>query len=384
MDKPITYLLSQKNCTDCTEFYSIIGEHTDHVRAEAQDRKLYRIVNQYEEYITINNLENMRSSDEYLLEYLMIGIFWSIYIENAMALGRFFYWVSLALYNVRQSSLKPLIDPIRGVVTAVLQRQQIDEGQASLGNFVRLIKWLQATGDFNEEVERLKNWKGFFTKLSQEESLVYLQNAVDFGSWFQQCSKEKLGKYTYNVAGFSLNEYRNYRFREDAIFCGRAEVEYHLNMVGAEIMNQALYAKFSSTKEKVVLLPQCMSKNFRNGCCAKKNEADFFCTCCTADCNINLIKQIGESEGFKVRIIPHSTNFSKSLKQWQNQMHTGVVGIACILNLLTGGYEMRKLSIPSQCIFLNYCGCIKHWSRTGISTNIDVNRLSRMLSGGLG
>jgi len=144
-------------------------------------------------------------------------------------------------------------------------------------------------------------------------------------------------------------------------------------------MNRALYASFSSTKVKVVLVPQCMGKNFRNGCCAKKNEVDSSCTSCTDDCNINMIKQLGEREGFKVRIIAHSTNFSKSLKQCKNQVHTGVIGIACILNLLTGGYEMRKLNIPSQCIFLNYCGCVKHWSKKGIPTNIDVNRLSRML-----
>lgn len=250
MDKPITYLLSKTNCTDCTEFYTIVAEHTDCVRAEAQDRRLYKIINQHRKYITINNLENMRSVDEYLLEYLMIGVFWNRYIGNAQALGRFFYWISLALYNIRQSRLKPLIDFIRGFVTAVVRQHKIGEGQASFGNFVSLIKWLQATGDFNEEVERFKNWQGFFTNLSEGVSSVYLKNAIDFGHWFQKCSKEKLGKYTKNVANFSLIEYRNYRFREDAIFCGRAEVEYHLNMVGAEIMNRALCADFSNTKAK--------------------------------------------------------------------------------------------------------------------------------------
>jgi len=53
MDKPITYLLSEKDCTDCTEFYLIIGDHTDFVRTEAQDRKLYTIINQYKKYITV-------------------------------------------------------------------------------------------------------------------------------------------------------------------------------------------------------------------------------------------------------------------------------------------------------------------------------------------
>ncbi|MBK7029286.1 MAG: DUF116 domain-containing protein [Bacteroidales bacterium] len=77
-------------------------------------------------------------------------------------------------------------------------------------------------------------------------------------------------------------------------------------------------------------------------------------------------------------IIPHSSDFTRFLEKWQNQPDTSLIGVACILNLLTGGYEMKNLNISSQCIFLDYCGCKKHWNEEGIPTDLNINQLKKV------
>jgi hypothetical protein len=150
-------------------------------------------------------------------------------------------------------------------------------------------------------------------------------------------------------------------------------------MVGANIMNNAFRQEFSVTRRKIVLLPLCMSKNANRGCQARRSGLDIICMDCTADCNINEIRKIGVATGFDVRIVPHSSNFTKWLEQWKNQSHTGVVGVACVLNLLTGGYEMKGLNIPAQCVLLDYCGCQKHWCRKELPTRLGVAQLMTTL-----
>jgi uncharacterized protein len=55
------------------------------------------------------------------------------------------------------------------------------------------------------------------------------------------------------------------------------------------------------------------------------------------------------------------------------------VGVACVLNLIQGGYEMQSLGIPSQCVFLNSCSCKQHWI-SGAPTQIDFSKLVATLN----
>jgi uncharacterized protein len=66
-------------------------------------------------------------------------------------------------------------------------------------------------------------------------------------------------------------------------------------------------------------------------------------------------------EGVRVFRVPHATAFSRYLERWQKEMNVGVAAVACMLNILPGGYEMRARGIPSQCVPLDHPGCRKHW-----------------------
>jgi hypothetical protein len=59
---------------------------------------------------------------------------------------------------------------------------------------------------------------------------------------------------------------------------------------------------------------------------------------------------------------------------------TGIVGVACVLNLLSGGLKARRLGIPAQCILLDSCGCGNHWDIEGIPTVLNVDQLKIKLN----
>jgi hypothetical protein len=86
------------------------------------------------------------------------------------------------------------------------------------------------------------------------------------------------------------------------------------------------------------------------------------------------------SLGAKVYLVPHSTGFSRWLDRWQREPDTGVVAVACLLNILPGGYEMRARQIPSQCVPLDFPGCHKHWRSKAIATSLNEERLVQIVA----
>jgi hypothetical protein len=84
--------------------------------------------------------------------------------------------------------------------------------------------------------------------------------------------------------------------------------------------------------------------------------------------------------GAKVYLVPHSTGFSRWLERWQREPDTGIVAVACLLNILPGGYEMRARRIPSQCVPLDYPGCRKHWRRKAIATSLNEEQLVQIVA----
>jgi hypothetical protein len=87
---------------------------------------------------------------------------------------------------------------------------------------------------------------------------------------------------------------------------------------------------------------------------------------------------MGEKYGFGVAIITHESSFnSKGIGQTDGRL--GVVGIACVLNLIAGGWKAKALGLPAQCVLLDYCGCKNHWHDEGFPTDINLHVLGQIL-----
>jgi hypothetical protein len=201
----------------------------------------------------------------------------------------------------------------------------------------------------------------------------------EFTQWFEKRSVEVLGKYTENVESFLKNSGKFYQWREDRISCTRSRLEYHLNMVGAELLNRAFRNKYEHTNTKVVLLPGCMRGKLPNECEAKRVREGLICQGCLPECHVNQLREMGKKRGFDVYIIPHASDLSL----WgprKGRPAPGVVASACVTTLVEGGWELKRYDVPAQCVLLDYCGCKKHWHRDAIITELNIRELKRILA----
>jgi len=314
----------------------------------------------------------------------MIGLFWKKYAGYASGLSMITRKTSETLYSARNISkmFKPTIEKFRGrLATKHLLKRDKSYGLIPIiENLERLIQWLNASKYFSQEHMRLLNWLSFLAQKSPIYVSNFLGSTNEVSSHFIKTTKSKLGVFTSGVAPFLENAIKMYKNREDIIFCTRSEEEYFLNMVAVEILNRSYREKFNNTVKKVVLLPSCMSSPKSGTCQAHHiNSYDIECAGCTSGCKVNQIKKKVKKNGMELKLIPHISNFSKFLKTLQNNRETGVVGVGCVLNLLSKAYEMISMGIPSQFIFLDYNGCQKHWPDIDQPTDLNVKELLNVL-----
>jgi hypothetical protein len=182
-----------------------------------------------------------------------------------------------------------------------------------------------------------------------------------------------------NVESFLRNAKRRYRWREDRVQCSRSRAEYHLNMVGAEIMNRAFRREFLSATERAVLVPGCMRGRSEKECLAVREAEGLTCAGCLTECRVNQIREMGLKRGFKVYIIPHASDLSLWSPR-EGRPLRGVVASACVTTLVEGGWELRRYDVPAQCVLLDYSGCSKHWHPEGVPTAMNLRELKRILS----
>lgn len=380
----ITYSLrGPKNGSDV--FYRELPAFTDEVVGQFNELT-GNAVSGYVEYCRKKGISRLRSSQEYSFELLVLGTLWNIYSGDSSGLDKVPAQLLAGLAKLRKQggSLKPGIDFIRGVLSTLYLSPDLYDHiytlDVSLDHLGLLLGWLDATCEFSREVLRLRQWEQYLRTLKKEEAEDIIATSITLAAWFCDRSEEALGKYTKNVDRY-LNEIRpEHYWHEDVIFCGRRRVEYHLNMVGAEIMNRAFREKFLKTRKKTVLIPACMRILSEGECKGRRDGKGFHCAGCTAGCSVFKLIRMGKENGFGVEVVSHESSISANRNSYAFlRGDTGIVGVSCVLNLIAGGWLLDDMDIPAQCVFLDYCGCRNHWSREGIPTEISLPQLKKIL-----
>jgi hypothetical protein len=287
----------------------------------------------------------------------------------------------LAWTRWRFPKAKPLLDWARAGLARYSLAPHVGREAAKRGSAVerlaRLIDWLQSTGEFKQEALRLENWRCYLAEFKPDKATYWLRVAVEVYQEFERQADLALGAYTRGVAGYVAHEHAHLRWREDLLMCGKPAVEYHLNMLAAEVMNRGLRDDFNRTERKIVLLPACMRGAHARECKARVggiDGVDITCAGCDSECAVNRITRSLRPYGIAVYMVPHSTGFSRWLARWEHS-GAGVTAVACILNLVQGGLEMRERGIAAQCLPLDFPGCRKHWDPVGIPTAVNEPRL---------
>jgi len=381
--KTITYSLLNEG-KNSESYYKDVTLFTDAVLEEA-DKSIEQIAEGFQFFLIRNKSKELRSRSEYIFELLTLGVFLRIYETNANSLSLIPQKILSNLVYLRKNYtwLKPFIDPLRGILSTYFlsgkSKSESTRLKVGVEKVKSLVLWLDAAGEFKQDVIRLKPWINYFSSLPVDNAINQIFESIKFAKWFENKSLAVLGKYTEKVEFFLEYKHHNYKWNEDYVFCGRKRVEYHLNMVGAEIMNRAWFDEYSKTKKKAVLLPACMRAKSKLRCKAFFNGIDYSCSHCTPSCRVNQFTKYGEAHGFGVFMIPHSTDFTKWLKRRAGDKDTGIIGVTCVLNLMTGGWEAKSLGIQINCILLDYCGCKNHWDKKGFPTDINILELKRKL-----
>jgi hypothetical protein len=371
-------------------FNDEVGCFSARVMSEIERRGAHSL-DGYRNHVTNVLGEEARSQGEYGLELLTIGMMVRVYGELAARTPGWVVYVARQLYSLRRRSpgMKRLADFLRAGIFQLFMRRKGDlhephivgaKGTTDFNRLARVVSWLRATGEFEQEWRRMENWRGYWSGLPAAYARTELALATDLFDWFEQEAERALGKYTAGVMPFLKKDYARRFWREDQIFCGRLPVEYHLGMVAAEVMNRGLREEFQSRRRKVVLVPACMRGARAETCKAVTRELDITCAGCDPECAVNRITRRMRHEGIQVYIVPHSSGFSRWLERWQNDSTVGVAAVACMMNILAGGYEMRSRRIASQCVPLDFPGCEKHWKSEPVATSVDEERLVQIVT----
>jgi uncharacterized protein len=362
------------NGGDSHAFYSDVSAFADRVLAEI-DRRAAAALDDYSRYVTGTLHEAPRSRGEYALEFLSVGSSIRLYGNLAAATPGWVVSLARRLFQLRRRAkpLKPAVDFLRAGMFQLCLRPKMRVTASASPNeatgpnqLASLIAWMQGTGEFEQEWGGPGNWGAV---------------SLHLFDWFSEEAEAALGKYTAGVTPFLQTRWAKRFWREDQIFCGRRPAEYHLGMVAAEVMNEGLRAGFQQRPRKVVLVPGCMRGARAATCKAVTRDLDILCAGCDPLCAVNQITRRLRTEGIAVYIVPHSSGFSRWLERWQNDPAVGVTAVACMMNILAGGYEMRARGIASQCVPLDFPACRKHWRDDEVATTVNQQRLVQIVRG---
>lgn len=361
-------------------YYKVVEGLAKEIKGELLERFCNEIA-QYQQFVQQQEIEHVRSKIEYGLEMLMLGVLWRCYSPAAKRLGRFQGYLLWWVAQTRKASkrAKPFWSKLKGKLgaryLAYNAQEETKEETCTLPEFIR---WLKATGEYDEEAMRLEGWAYFFKSYSKKERENLKERLLHFTDEFCRKAEESLSSYIKGVEPFRRKNAKAYEKREDYIFCMQPVSLYVLNMVGAALLNEAYQKDFEQTKRCVIFLPGCMTYRQKAHCKAQPSHGGYICQGCSKECIVHRISDLAKIRGAKTVILYHESELNKQ-KVDDQQGKVGVIGVACVLNLISGGFKAKRLGYVPQCVLLDYCGCMQHWDEKGIVTTLSEEKLLTVL-----
>lgn len=158
---------------------------------------------------------------------------------------------------------------------------------------------------------------------------------------------------------------------------GTIEVQYHLFMLEIELFNRLNRVNFLQADHKIALLPHCL-RDLSKKCKSEQEGFDVVCKSCSKECFINDVSEVLKDHHIHPYIWIRS-DFKKLGKQLKLENKTlGILGIACIPELIAGLRKCQKYKIPALGIPLNANRCAR-WFGEFYPTSVDTNQLKNLL-----
>jgi len=382
MPRIITYSL-RRGAQNSDEYYRVIARFTDDWTAHAV-RVLKDVFISFRLFRQEAGL-NDRSDAEYAFELLALGVL--LREHGAEAARSPEWWTRAQSWLVEAQERWPLrlrsgraqaesaVKKARGWLGWIGRRMRARRTNGD--DAARLIAWLKANGD-DAKADRLAQWQGFFEALGPSPAKQVVARCLALADDFAVESARALGPYTEQVERFLSETAPKYHHRYDADLVSRTRLEYHLGLLGTEVLSRAYRARFLSAKRKIVIVPPCMRAQPEEKCKAIETPFGAKCQACTPACRVHQITKLGEKRGFEVYIIPDELR-GIGAEAGRAIEGLGLVGVACALTNWSGGWQADALGIPAQGVLLDYVGCKYHWDEEGIPTDTNLHKLEEVL-----
>ena len=155
------------------------------------------------------------------------------------------------------------------------------------------------------------------------------------------------------------------------------EEQYHLFMLEIELTNRMNKYRFLRSDHKISLQPHCL-RDLSASCKAAYNEFDFQCRVCSKACFQNQVSRILKENHIEPYIWM-GASISKAAREAYNDNKTfGILGIACIPELVFGIRKCLKYKIPAVGIPLNANRCAR-WFGEFHQNSVDLKELMQLL-----
>jgi len=379
----ITYALRGPDGTS-DRFYRDLAAFTDEVLTQAQARLQEWVVG-LQEWVESTGREARRAPSEYVYDCLSLGVLWTVHGARATSLPTAPRAALRAFSRLRRrgGAAETCGDAARSAISGLWISR--GHGTADLEPpalpALRLLRdWMHATGNFEDEAPRISLLIDCLADQPAGRAPAMLSSILAFAGWFDGRSLAALGGYTPNVERFLSRAHAGRRWRADYVFTGRTRLEYHLYLVGHELLNRAHRAAFQATRQRLVLAPPCLRARPEAECRAQATPNGAACRGCTPECRIHELTRLGSRHGFSVRIMPDDLRvFDPAGGRAGLAEDLGIVGVSCALTNAPGGLETRALGVAAQGVLLDYCGCRYHWHASGIPTDLNIGRLLQVL-----
>ena len=258
-----------------------------------------------------------RSDMEYAFELLVLGVSLHEHGADAASLPGWLAHTQKILLRMqkRWPGLEGLIKVWRGRLGWL--GKKLRTGQKGYGDTSHLLTWLRVNGN-SAQADRLSQWQDYFDTLGHRAAWHKIIKSLALAETFAEASRRALGIYTEGVDHFVSEIAPAFSQRYDAELVSRSRLEYHLGMVGTEILNRAYRQRFLAARRKIVIVPPCMRAQPEEKCKAKPTPFGAQCQACTPSCRVHQITKLGEKwrmapsgGGFEVFIIPDSPKISR-------------------------------------------------------------------------
>jgi hypothetical protein len=376
----ITYSL-RADGHDSTAYYCTIASFTDKWLEDAKN-EVGDLPADFHAFRLQTGLPG-RSEAEYAFELLVLGVLLREHGADAAGLPGWLANIQKVLLRLQGwgPGLEGLIKVWRGRLGWV--EKKLEAGRKGYGDVSRLLTWLRANGN-SSQADRLSQWQDYFDTLGHRAAWHKIIKSLALAETFAEASQRALGTYTERVEHFISEIAPTYRGRYDFELVSRTRLEYHLGMLGTEILNRVYRERFLAAGHKIVILPPCMRPQPEEKCKAKLTPFGAQCQACTPICRVHQITKLGEKlrttspeGGFDVFIIPDELRVFGS---GAGGGDIGVIGVSCVLTNWSGGWDADGLGLPAQGLLLDYVGCAYHWDATGIPTDTNLNKLVEITS----